>query len=739
MKKFVIALTIFASAFTGSQAGIILNDTFDYNPDPAPLDLVGAPGSAWVANSGATSAQVATNSLIVTSLRAQDVYRAWQSGPTAYMTNSAAVLYSSYTLHCTFLPNTAGTYFSHFGGTNCFTSSTATITGHRCRVYSSLTNGVGGTAGEGQWYLSVVNTSGSAESPVTNSVWPAALDTNTTYTIVTRYVVATGESTLWVDPTSEISASVINENPLPWDWTPGYLGEEFPRNGPINIGFYNFRQASGEGTMIIDNLKVGTSFADVAGANTAPILNAPVAQATPMNTILGPVGFTVEDAETAASALTVTATSSNTGLVPDGEPNIVLTSDASGTNRTITVTPATGQQGSTTITLAVSDGVNSTPGTFVLTVGAPSIAAIPNQITTINTATPAIPFTVSDAENDTLTVSKDSSNPTLVTTSGISVSGSGSNRTVAITPEANQTGVAIITLTVGDGFNTASTSFTVTVSPSLGVIFSEPFDYPDGQLYGSGLWPWAHASPTGTNFGQLQVTNGQAQLSRSQAEDVAAPLTGGPFSSSQGVVFYTGFQVLFTELPSSGGSYFIHFRDSDTGTTFRGKVFANTSGAAPGQFRLGVSSSANVPSPQFGRELLLNQPYIVVTRYNAGTGETRLWVNPTSESSPSVDSTDTPLTSQVGSIGLREDSGIGVNYIDNLVISTSFADVVPAIVRPALTTEVDNLGNLIVSWNNGFFALQSATDVSGPYADIPGATSPYTNTISGQLFFRARY
>ena len=106
MKKTLIALTILASALTGAQAGIILNDTFDYNADPTPVDIVGAPGSAWVANSGATSVQVATNSLIVTSLRAQDVYRPWQSGQTAYMTNSAAVLYSSYTLHCTFLPNT---------------------------------------------------------------------------------------------------------------------------------------------------------------------------------------------------------------------------------------------------------------------------------------------------------------------------------------------------------------------------------------------------------------------------------------------------------------------------------------------------------------------------------------------------------------------------------------------------------------------------------------------------------
>ncbi len=42
--------------------------------------------------------------------------------------------------------------------------------------------------------------------------------------------------------------------------------------------------------------------------------------------------------------------------------------------------------------------------------------------------------------------------------------------------------------------------------------------------------------------------------------------------------------------------------------------------------------------------------------------------------------------------------------------------------------------NLILSWPQG--TLQSATQVTGPYTIVPGATSPYTNTISGQRYFR---
>jgi hypothetical protein len=45
--------------------------------------------------------------------------------------------------------------------------------------------------------------------------------------------------------------------------------------------------------------------------------------------------------------------------------------------------------------------------------------------------------------------------------------------------------------------------------------------------------------------------------------------------------------------------------------------------------------------------------------------------------------------------------------------------------------------NIVITWGTG--TLQSATNVAGPYTDVAGATSPYTNSISGaQLYFRAQ-
>ena len=103
----------------------------------------------------------------------------------------------------------------------------------------------------------------------------------------------------------------------------------------------------------------------------APTIGAVANQVIDEDATLAPIAFTIGDAETNAGSLVVTATSSNTALVPDA--NIVL--GGSGSNRTISLTPAANANssangGPATITLAVSDGVNVTSTTFAVTVQA---------------------------------------------------------------------------------------------------------------------------------------------------------------------------------------------------------------------------------------------------------------------------------------------------------------------------------------------------------------------------------
>jgi hypothetical protein len=98
--------------------------------------------------------------------------------------------------------------------------------------------------------------------------------------------------------------------------------------------------------------------------NAPPTISDIPAQITDEDTPTGDIPFAVGDAETPASGLTVTGSSSNTTLVPNS--NITL--GGSGANRTVKATPAANRSGTATITVRVSDGLATTSDTFVLTV-----------------------------------------------------------------------------------------------------------------------------------------------------------------------------------------------------------------------------------------------------------------------------------------------------------------------------------------------------------------------------------
>jgi hypothetical protein len=47
--------------------------------------------------------------------------------------------------------------------------------------------------------------------------------------------------------------------------------------------------------------------------------------------------------------------------------------------------------------------------------------------------------------------------------------------------------------------------------------------------------------------------------------------------------------------------------------------------------------------------------------------------------------------------------------------------------------------SVVLTWTDPTFSLQSATNVAGPFSNVTGATSPYTNSPTGsQLFFRLK-
>jgi hypothetical protein len=106
---------------------------------------------------------------------------------------------------------------------------------------------------------------------------------------------------------------------------------------------------------------------------TTPPTISPITNRTILaNTSTGPIAFTIGDDLTPVGSLLLGQESSNTNLVPVA--NIVF--GGSGANRTVTVTPLSGQTGAATITVIVTDAKGARGlATFELTV----VAAAPNQ------------------------------------------------------------------------------------------------------------------------------------------------------------------------------------------------------------------------------------------------------------------------------------------------------------------------------------------------------------------------
>ena len=177
--------------------------------------------------------------------------------------------------------------------------------------------------------------------------------------------------------------------------------------------------------------------------------------------------ITVSDIESAAGTLTLAGSSSNPELVADTG----ISFSGTGSTRTITVRPLTNEFGSTFITITVDDGNGGqAEAGFVLVVtevdDPPVIAAPASPTIAEDTASGNLSFWINDVETpQSLSVTGRSSNVALIPDGNIVLGGTGTNRTVRVTPAADASGSATITLTVDDGNSNRTTQFTVNVSP----------------------------------------------------------------------------------------------------------------------------------------------------------------------------------------------------------------------------------------------------------------------------------
>lgn len=259
------------------------------------------------------------------------------------------------------------------------------------------------------------------------------------------------------------------------------------------------------------------------------------------------------------------------------------------------------------------------------------------------------------------------------------------------------------------------------------VLVSESFDYTNGPLtvVSGGAW----ASHSGTAL-QADTTNGAVTLTTSESEDVNRLLAGQPYLPGGATnIFYARFIARFTALPVAGGEWFLSFKNTSL-TGFRGRVFALTTGAAPGQFRLGLSSGDNnAPTVTNQTSIALNTPFTVVLRFANTNSASALWLNPSSENDPAITTTEAAATFTVAAIGLRQTAGLGTLTLDDLVVGTTFADVLSGSSPVAPFLSAVPQSQMIARGSN--VAFTSAATGTAPLrfqwifdgAAIPGATN----------------
>jgi VCBS repeat-containing protein len=201
------------------------------------------------------------------------------------------------------------------------------------------------------------------------------------------------------------------------------------------------------------------------------------------------ISFTVTDAD--SNSLTVSVVSDNPILIPSNSANITLLNRDGSHSYTLTVAsqsdqltlllkPGLNENGSAIVTVSVTDGYSETEESFSINVtpvnDLPVISAIANQTISKESESRTITMTVSDVDNDKLTIEIQSSNENLIpadsqhiTLSNASGGNSYSiisdpgNLTLVFMPVPNQTGSSVITVLATDVQDTITQTFTITV------------------------------------------------------------------------------------------------------------------------------------------------------------------------------------------------------------------------------------------------------------------------------------
>jgi len=205
---------------------------------------------------------------------------------------------------------------------------------------------------------------------------------------------------------------------------------------------------------------------------------------------------------------------------------------------------------------------------------------------------------------------------------------------------------------------------------------SDNFSYPDGDLVtvSSGAWStFSGANPLNVLSGQASLTAGAGSW-----QDDQLGLSGGAHSSD---VIYYGFDANILSWPTGAGAYFALFKDTSTANFFARTFVTN---AGPGEVRFGVANqSATTATAVFWGSTVATGTWhrIIVRLDQTGVDAvSTMWIDSSLETDPSISAFDATTVTNLPVIAfaLRQSNAQqGTSLVDNLIVATDFATVVP--------------------------------------------------------------
>jgi hypothetical protein len=199
-----------------------------------------------------------------------------------------------------------------------------------------------------------------------------------------------------------------------------------------------------------------------AAPNNPPVFG-PIADQTTIKNIPLTIDLPITDSDTDVADIQMSATSSNQDVLRN-----VLFGIKNGTTITATLRPVSNATGTTRITITANDGANTVSQSFDFTVTEPPneppvFGTIPDQTTQANeNVTIELDITDPDTAVADLILTGTSSNTRLV--SGFTFDQTGAKPKATINLVKDQTGIALVTITVDDGKTKVSQSFALQVT-----------------------------------------------------------------------------------------------------------------------------------------------------------------------------------------------------------------------------------------------------------------------------------